>query len=80
MAAGSSGILGWLIIERVKDGKGTSVGAASGAVAGLVAITPSCGVLTPLWALALGFVTGLLCALAVELKFHFGFDDSLDVV
>lgn len=80
MAAGASGILGWLIVERVKDGKGTSVGAASGAVAGLVSITPSCGVLTPLWALALGFVTGILCALAVELKFRFGFDDSLDVV
>jgi Amt family ammonium transporter len=80
MAAGASGILGWLIIERIKDGKGTSVGAASGAVAGLVAITPSCAVLTPMWALALGFVTGILCALAVELKFHFGFDDSLDVV
>jgi Amt family ammonium transporter len=80
MAAGASGIIGWLIIERFKDGKATSVGAASGAVAGLVAITPSCAYLTPTWALVLGLLTGVLCALAVELKFTFGFDDSLDVV
>jgi Amt family ammonium transporter len=80
MAAGTTGIIGWLIVERIKDGKATSVGAASGAVAGLVAITPSCAYLTPTWALVLGLVTGLLCALAVELKFTFGFDDSLDVV
>jgi len=80
MAAGSAGILGWLIVERLKDGKGTSVGAASGAVAGLVAITPSCASLTPMWALVVGAITGVVCALAVELKFHFGFDDSLDVV
>ena len=80
MAAGASGILGWLIVERLKDGKGTSVGAASGAVAGLVAITPSCASLTPMWAVVVGAITGVVCALAVELKFHFGFDDSLDVV
>jgi Amt family ammonium transporter len=80
MAAGASGIIGWLIVERFKDGKATSVGAASGAVAGLVAITPSCAYLTPTWALVLGLLTGVLCALAVELKFTFGFDDSLDVV
>jgi Amt family ammonium transporter len=80
MAAGTTGIIGWLIVERIKAGKATSVGAASGAVAGLVAITPSCAYLTPTWALVLGLVTGLLCALAVELKFTFGFDDSLDVV
>jgi Amt family ammonium transporter len=80
MAAGAAGIIGWLIVERIKDGKATSVGAASGAVAGLVAITPSCAYLTPSWALVLGVLTGVLCALAVELKFTFGFDDSLDVV
>jgi Amt family ammonium transporter len=80
MAAGASGILGWLIVERLKDGKGTSVGAASGAVAGLVAITPSCASLTPMWAVVVGAITGIVCALAIELKFHFGFDDSLDVV
>ena len=80
MAAPAAAIIGWLIVERVKDGKATSVGAASGAVAGLVAITPSCAYLTPTWALVLGLITGVLCALAVELKFRFGFDDSLDVV
>lgn len=80
MAAPAAAIVGWLIVERVKDGKATAVGAASGAVAGLVAITPACANITPFWALVLGFVTGILCALAVELKFAFGFDDSLDVV
>ena len=80
MAAPAAGILGWLVVERIKDGKATSVGAASGAVAGLVAATPACGSLTPLWALVMGLVAGVLCALAVELKFKFGFDDSLDVV
>jgi Amt family ammonium transporter len=80
MAAPAAAIVGWLIVERVKDGKATAVGAASGAVAGLVAITPACANITPFWALVLGLVTGILCALAVELKFAFGFDDSLDVV
>lgn len=80
MAAPAAGILGWLVVERIKDGKATSVGAASGAVAGLVAATPACGSLTPLWALVMGLIAGVLCALAVELKFKFGFDDSLDVV
>ena len=80
MAAPAAGILGWLIVERFKDGKATSVGAASGAVSGLVAITPSCAALTPVWALILGFIAGVVCGLAVELKFRFGFDDSLDVV
>lgn len=80
LAAPAAGIMGWLIVERVKDGKATSVGAASGAIAGAVAITPSCASLTPLWALAVGLIAGVLCALAVELKFRFGFDDSLDVV
>jgi Amt family ammonium transporter len=68
------------VIERLKEGKATSVGAASGAVAGLVAITPACASLTPVWAIVLGLITGALCALAIELKFKFGFDDSLDVV
>ena len=80
MAAPAAGILGWLIVERIKDGKATSVGAASGAVSGLVAITPSCAALTPVWALILGLIAGVVCGLAVELKFRFGFDDSLDVV
>jgi Amt family ammonium transporter len=80
IAAPAAAVLGWLVVERVKEGKATSVGAASGAVAGLVAITPACASLTPVWAMVLGLVTGALCALAIELKFKLGFDDSLDVV
>lgn len=80
LGATAAAIIGWLIIEKLKDGKATSVGAASGAVAGLVAITPACANLTPGWALLLGVITGAVCALAVELKFKLGFDDSLDVV
>ena len=68
------------VVEKIKDGKPTSVGAASGAVAGLVAITPACAFLTPIWAIVLGLVAGAVCALAIELKFKLGFDDSLDVV
>ncbi|WP_309103169.1 ammonium transporter [Microbacterium sp.] len=80
LGATAAAILGWIFIERIKDGKATSVGAASGAVAGLVAITPACANLTPGWALLLGALSGIACALAVELKFRLGFDDSLDVV
>jgi Amt family ammonium transporter len=80
IAAPAAAVLGWLLIERIKEGKATSVGAASGAVAGLVAITPACANLTPMWAILLGLIAGAVCALAIELKFTFGFDDSLDVV
>ncbi len=80
LGATAAAILGWVIIEKVKDGKATSVGAASGAVSGLVAITPACYALAPGWALLLGLVAGVVCALAVELKWKLGFDDSLDVV
>ncbi|QTX04583.1 ammonium transporter [Agromyces archimandritae] len=80
LGATAAAIIGWLVVEKVKDGKPTAVGAASGAVAGLVAITPACANLEPGWALLLGVVAGALCALAVELKFKLGFDDSLDVV
>jgi Amt family ammonium transporter len=80
IGATAAAIIGWLIIEKVKDGKATSVGAASGAVTGLVAITPACANLTPGWALLLGLVAGVVCALAVELKWKLGYDDSLDVV
>jgi Amt family ammonium transporter len=80
IAAPAAAILGWLLIEKIKDGKATSVGAASGAVSGLVAITPACASLTPFWAIVLGLVAGAVCALAIELKFKLGFDDSLDVV
>ncbi|MEY4554650.1 MAG: hypothetical protein RL197_1077 [Actinomycetota bacterium] len=80
LAAPSAAMLGWILIEKLKHGKATSIGAASGAVAGLVAVTPACASLTPLWAIVLGLIAGILCALAVDLKFAFGFDDSLDVV
>ncbi|MFO7690836.1 MAG: ammonium transporter [Cryobacterium sp.] len=78
--ATAAAILGWMIVEKFKDGKATSVGAASGAVSGLVAITPACASLEPGWALLLGVLAGAVCALAIELKFKLGFDDSLDVV
>ena len=80
LLAGAAGILGWLGVERVRDGHATSLGAASGAVAGLVAITPSCGSVTPVGALLMGVVAGAVCAWAVGLKYRFGYDDSLDVV
>ncbi|WP_349903044.1 ammonium transporter [Parafrigoribacterium humi] len=80
LVAPCAGIMGWLIVERIKDGKPTSIGAASGAVAGLVAITPACNILTPGWAIILGVLVGAVCALAIDLKYKLGFDDSLDVV
>ena len=80
LGATSSAILGWLFVEKLKEGKATSIGAASGAVAGLVAITPACASITPGYALLLGVIAGALSALAVELKFKLGYDDSLDVV
>ncbi len=80
LAAPAAAILGWLVIEKIRDGHATSLGAASGAVAGLVAITPACSALTPLWSLVLGLLAGAACALAVGLKYRLGIDDSLDVV
>jgi ammonium transporter, Amt family len=80
LVATSAAMLAWLLVERLRDGKPTSLGAASGVVAGLVAITPSCSAVSPLGAIAVGVVAGVLCALAVGLKFRFGYDDSLDVV
>jgi Amt family ammonium transporter len=79
-AAAAAAMLGWLLVERIRDGKGTSLGAASGVVAGLVAITPACGSLSPLGSLILGVVAGAVAALAVGLKYRLGYDDSLDVV
>ena len=73
-------MLGWLVLERIKDGKATTLGAASGAVAGLVAITPCSGFVggtSPIW---IGFIAGALCFLAIQLKFRLGYDDALDVV
>ena len=80
LLAGATGIIGWLVVERVRDGHLTSFGAASGLVAGLVAITPSCGAVSPIGALAMGAVAGAICSWAVGLKYRFGYDDSLDVV
>jgi Amt family ammonium transporter len=80
LAAASASTLGWIGMQRLSSGKVSAVGAASGAVAGLVAITPACANLAPGWALLLGFAAGALCAKAVGLKFLFGVDDSLDVV
>lgn len=80
LCAGAAGSLGWLTTERFRDGHLTSLGAASGLVAGLVAITPSCSSVSPLGALVMGGAAGAICALAVGLKYRFGYDDSLDVV
>jgi Amt family ammonium transporter len=73
-------MVGWLLTEKIRDGHPTSLGAASGIVAGLVAITPAAGSLSPVGSIFLGVVAGILSALAVGLKYKFGYDDSLDVV
>jgi Amt family ammonium transporter len=73
-------MLGWLIVEKIRDGHPTTLGAASGAVAGLVAITPAAGFVSPVGAIFLGLIAGALCALAVGLKYKLGYDDALDVV
>lgn len=80
VVATAAALLGWLLVEKLRDGKPTSLGAASGIVAGLVAITPACSSVSPIGAIAVGAISGILCALAVGLKFRFGYDDSLDVV
>ena len=77
--AAVGGMLAWIGVERLRTGSATTLGAASGAVAGLVAITPACGFLSPLAALALGALAGGACVLAVQLKHRYGVDDSLDV-
>lgn len=73
-------MLGWLLVERLLHGKATTLGAASGIVAGLVAITPACGAVDLVGAIAIGAVAGAACAVAVGLKYKVGLDDSLDVV
>ncbi len=78
--ATSAAILGWMAVDMARDGRATSVGAGSGAIAGLVAITPACANLTPGWSIVLGLVAGALTSFAINLKFILGFDDSLDVV
>ncbi len=72
-------ILGWLAVEKLRDGKATTLGAASGAVAGLVAITPACGFVSPMGSIAVGGIAGVVCALATSIKGKVGIDDSLDV-
>lgn len=79
LVAPAAAILGWLLVEKLRDGKPTSVGAMSGLVVGLVAASPSCNVLTPGWTLVLGALAGVVGALIVDLRFTFGFDDSLNV-
>ena len=78
--ATAGAVLGWLLVEKIRNGHATSLGAASGAVAGLVAITPACAFVAPWAAVVIGLIAGILCSLAVGLKYKFGFDDSLDVV
>jgi Amt family ammonium transporter len=78
--ATAAAMIGWLIYERLRHGSFTTLGAASGAVAGLVAITPSCASVSPLGAIAVGVIAGVVCAAAVGLKYKFNYDDSLDVV
>ncbi|MCW2544457.1 MAG: ammonium transporter [Frankiales bacterium] len=78
--SGVGGMLSWLAVERIKTGSATTLGGASGAIAGLVAITPACGFLEPLPALVLGAIAGAVCLSAVQLKYKLGYDDSLDVV
>ncbi|WP_182113552.1 MULTISPECIES: ammonium transporter [unclassified Actinotalea] len=73
-------MLAWLVTEKIRDGHATSLGGASGVVAGLVAITPAAAAVDTFGALVIGAVAGVLCALAVGLKYRFGYDDSLDVV
>ena len=78
--ATGAAVVGWLIVEKLRDGHPTSLGAASGAVSGLVAITPACAFVTPWAAVLIGLIAGIFCSLAVGLKYKFNYDDSLDVV
>jgi Amt family ammonium transporter len=78
--AASAAMLGWLVVERIRDGHATTLGAASGAVAGLVAITPCAGFVGTMPSILIGFIAGGVCFLAIAIKKRFGFDDALDVV
>ena len=80
LVATSAAMLAWLLVEKLRDGHATSLGAASGVVAGLVAITPAAGNVDPMGAIAIGAIAGVGCAFAVGLKYKLGYDDSLDVV
>jgi len=78
--AAAAALIGWLFVEKVRNGHATTLGAASGAVAGLVAITPACAFVAPWAAVVIGFLAGVICSVAVGMKYLFNFDDSLDVV
>jgi len=78
--AAAGALLGWIVTEKIRDGHPTTLGAASGAVSGLVAITPACAFVAPWAAVVIGFLAGAACALAVGLKYKLGYDDALDVV
>ena len=78
--ATATALLGWIIVEKLRYGKSTALGAASGAVAGLVAITPCAGFVSPIGSIFIGLLAGSICAFAINLKNRFGYDDSLDVV
>jgi Amt family ammonium transporter len=78
--AAAAGMVGWMATEKVRDGQATSLGAASGVVAALVAITPAAGYVGGLAGIVFGLLAGSVCYLALTLKTRFGFDDSLDVV
>jgi ammonium transporter, Amt family len=80
LLAASAAMLSWLVVEKIRDGHPTSLGAASGIVAGLVAATPSAAAVSPMGAILIGALAGVGCAYAVGLKYKFGYDDSLDVV
>ncbi len=79
VAAAAAG-LAWALVERFRDGHFTNLGVASGIVAGLVAITPGCGFVGPMSAIAIGLIAGVVCSFAIGLKVKFGYDDALDVV
>ena len=78
--AAAAAVIGWLLVEKIRNGHATTLGAASGAVAGLVAITPACAFVAPWAAVVIGLLAGVICSIAVGLKYLFNFDDSLDVV
>jgi Amt family ammonium transporter len=78
--AAAAGGLAWVIVERVRDGHATNLGAASGIVAGLVAITPGAGFVSGMSPIAIGAIAGVVCCYAVRFKVRAGYDDALDVV
>ena len=78
--AAAAALMGWIFVEKIRNGHATTLGAASGAVSGLVAITPACAFVAPWAAVVIGFLAGVICSIAVGLKYLFNFDDSLDVV